>query len=139
MSAADNVAVVRRWYDEMWNQWRLDVADEIAAPALSFRGSLGETLHGIPALAAYVLRVRAAFPDFHNRIDEVVAEGDKVVVRLTYTGTHRGPLFDFAPTGRRVAYAGVAIFRLRGGKIEDGWVLGDLAGLREQLAEGARC
>jgi predicted ester cyclase len=78
--------------------------------------------------------VRRAFPDFHNRIEELVAEGDKVVVRLTYTGTHHGELFGVGPTGTRVTYAGVAIFRIEAGRIAEGWVLGDLFGLRQQLS-----
>jgi steroid delta-isomerase-like uncharacterized protein len=137
-STADNVALVRRWYEELWNGWNLDVAAELVDPALSFRGSLGVVLRGIPALQDYVRSVREAFPDFHNRIDELIAEHDKVVARMTYSGTHRGPLHGFAPSGRRVSYAGVAIFRIRSGRICEGWVLGDLHGLHEQLAAAPR-
>ena len=78
--------------------------------------------------------VRRAFPDFHNRIDALVAEGDTVVARLTYTGTHSGELFGIGPTGRRVTYVGVAVFRVEAGVIADGWVLGDVHGLMRQLS-----
>ncbi|HWU37535.1 MAG TPA: ester cyclase, partial [Candidatus Acidoferrum sp.] len=77
--------------------------------------------------------VRAAFPDFHNTIEELIAEGDKVVARLTYRGTHRGHLFGIVPTGRQVVYSGIAIFRIAGGKIVDGWVIGDTLALMQQL------
>src|SRR5262249_14013853 len=69
----------------------------------------------------------------HNRVEELVAEGDRVVARLTYTGTHAGALLGIAPTGRRVSYAGVAVFRIASGQIAEGWVWGDLHGLLGQL------
>jgi predicted ester cyclase len=62
-----------------------------------------------------------------------VAEGDTVVARLTYTGTHRGELLGYPGTGRKISYGGVAIFHVSGNRIADGWVLGDLTGLMEQL------
>ncbi len=55
----------------------------------------------------------------------MIAEGDKIVARLTWSGTHNGELFGIAPTGRRVSYVGAAIFRLRRGKIQSAWVVGD--------------
>jgi predicted ester cyclase len=69
--------------------------------------------------------VRAAFPDWHNRVDDLIAEGDRVAARLTWTGTHRGELMGVAATGRRVTYGGVGLFRLRDARIEDAWVVGD--------------
>jgi predicted ester cyclase len=121
----DNEAVIRRFYDELWNQWRLDLADEIVAAEVRFRGSLGASNVGCDAFKGYVEGVRAAFPDWHNRIDELITAGEVVVARITCSGTHRGELFGIAPTGRRVAYPAVAIFHLADGVIEDAWVVGD--------------
>lgn len=67
----------------------------------------------------------AAFPDFHNRIDELIDAGDQVIVRLTCSGTHLGELFGTEPTGQRTSYAAIAILRLSGETIEEGWVVGD--------------
>jgi steroid delta-isomerase-like uncharacterized protein len=120
-----NAATIRRFYYELWNRWDLALADEIVAPDLRFRGSLGTTLEGREAFKRYVERVRAAFPDWHNEIDELIPADDKVVARITCGGTHEGELFDVAPTGRRVSYVAVGIFRLAGGKIEEAWVVGD--------------
>ena len=120
-----NEGVVRRFYDELWNRWDLAVAEEIVAPDVRFRGSLGTTLVGIDAFRDYVEQVRTAFPDWHNEIDELISADDAVVARLTFTGTHRGDLLGIAPTGRRVGYAGVAIFHLDGGRIARAWVVGD--------------
>jgi predicted ester cyclase len=118
-------ATIRRFYDELWNGWNLAVADEILADDVRFRGSLGATLEGREAFKGYVERIRAAFPDWHNRIDELIDAGDTIVARMTWIGTRTGELFGMAPTGQRVSYVGVAIFRLAGGVIQDGWVVGD--------------
>ena len=133
MSLAENKALVRRYYEEMWDRWDFALADELLTEGLTFRGSLGVTVRGRVGFTEYMEAVRRAFPDFHNRVEELVAEGDKVVARLTYTGTHRGELFGIRPTGRSVTYAGVAIFRITEGRISEGWVLGDIRGLIEQL------
>lgn len=120
-----NTDTIRRFYDDLWNRWDLGLADEIVAPDVRFRGSLGTTLQGREAFKGYVERVRAAFPDWHNQIDELIDAGDTVVARITCSGTHEGELFDVAPTGRRVSYVAVGIFRLAGGRIEEAWVVGD--------------
>jgi predicted ester cyclase len=121
----ENEAVVRRFYDELWNRWELDVADEIVSDALRFRGSLGTVCEGRDDFKRYVEGVRAAFPDWHNRIDQALATDDRVVTRMTWSGTHRGVLGAVEPTGAYVEYAGAAFFRLAGGVIDEAWVVGD--------------
>jgi steroid delta-isomerase-like uncharacterized protein len=135
MSAEQNKAIIRRYYEELWNRWDSAAADKILAPEVKFRGSLGVRVIGIEGFRDYMQLVRAAFPDFHNRLEELIAEEDKVVARLTYTGTHRGELFGRRPTGRRVSYPGVAIFSFRERKITEGWVLGDTLHLLKQIDE----
>jgi steroid delta-isomerase-like uncharacterized protein len=134
MSVIENKSLVHHYY-EMWNRWDFALADELIAEDISFRGSLGVDVRGREGFKGYMRAVCAAFPDFHNRIEELVAEDDKVAVRLTYTGTHRGELFGIRPTGRQVSYAGVAIFRIVEGRIAEGWVLGDVHGLVQQLSD----
>ena len=129
----ENKALIVRFYEEMWNKWDLAVADEIIAPDITFRGSLAVTVQARGGFKEYVALVRSAFPDFHNTIEELVAEGDKVVARLTYRGTHQGELFNTAPTGRQVTYAGVAIFRIADGQVTDGWVMGDTLSVMQQI------
>lgn len=129
----ENKTIIRRYYDDLWNAWNLSVADELIDSEIAFRGSLAITVQGIAGFKEYVSLVRAAFPDFHNAIEELIAEGDKVVARLTYSGTHEGELFGIAPTRKRIEYSGVAIFRIAAGKVVDGWVLGDTLGLMRQL------
>lgn len=123
--AAANEAVVLRFFEELWNRWRLDLADDLLSGALRFRGSLGSRREGREDFKRYVEEVRAAFPDWHNRVDEILAMDDRVVARMTWTGTHRGALGDVEPTGARVEYAGAAFFRLKDGLIDEAWVVGD--------------
>jgi steroid delta-isomerase-like uncharacterized protein len=120
-----NIAVVRRFYEELWNRGDLAVAHELLEPDIRFRGSLGTLIEGLRAFMRYVEQTRAAFPDWHNRIDELIATDEKVVARMTWTGTHRGEFLGVRPTGRTVTYVGAGIFQVRQGKIQEGWVVGD--------------
>jgi steroid delta-isomerase-like uncharacterized protein len=131
-----NKILIRRFFDEMWNPWNFDKADELLAPDIKFRGTLGAELKGRDAFRAYMRRVQAAFPDFHNTILEVTAEHDRVVARTFYRGTHRGEIFGVAATGKSIAYSGAAFFRIADGKLIEGWVLDDLLALLRDL--GAR-
>lgn len=137
MSIEKNKHLIRRYYEKLWNRWDLTVAEELIHAEITFRGSLGIDVQSLDGFKAYMSAVRAAFPDFHNTIEELIAEEDQVAARLTYRGTHKGALFGIAPTGRQITYAGVAIFRVRGGKIVEGWVLGDRLALIEQLRDEA--
>jgi predicted ester cyclase len=92
VSEAANEAVIERFYHELWNRWNMTVADEIISDGVRFRGSLGSTLEGRENFKGYVETVRAAFPDWHNRIDEMISCGNRVVTRMTWSGTHRGML-----------------------------------------------
>ena len=133
-SSEENKALIRRYYLELWNAWSFSLAEELVSPDIDFRGSLGIAVRGLEGFKGYMNRVRSAFPDFHNTIEDLIAEGNTVVARLTYTATHRGELFGIEPTGRRVAYPGVAVFTISEGKIRAGWALGDTDSLRAQLA-----
>jgi len=131
-----NKDLIRRFFAEMWNEWNFDLASEIVAPEIVFRGSLGDETRGRAAFCDYMRKVRAAFPDFHNAIENIVAENDQVVARLTYTGTHEGEIFGVAPTHRKMSYSGAAFFRIRDGQVAEGWVLGDIFGLLKSLGAG---
>ena len=131
-----NKILIRRFFDEMWNPWNFEKVDELLAPDIKFRGTLGAELKGRDAFRAYMCKVQAAFPDFHNTILELTAEHDRVVGRTFYRGTHHGEIFGMAPTGKSIAYSGAAFFRIADGKVIEGWVLGDLLALLRDL--GAR-
>lgn len=132
-SLEQNKNLIRRFFDEMWNPWNFAKADELLAPDIVFKGTLGNELRGRDAFRTYMRKVQAAFPDFHNSIVQITAEDDRVVARTFYRGTHSGEIFGLAPSGKEISYAGAAFFRIRGGQAIEGWVLGDLLGLLRQL------
>jgi len=133
VSVSQNKNLIERYYHEMWNPWNFSAADELLAETIVFRGSLGTETVGREAFRGYMRQVQRAFPDFHNKIECLVAEGQNVVARLTYRGTHQGEIFGVAPTMKSIQYAGAAFFRVSNGQVAEGWVLGDLLTLLRQL------
>ena len=125
-----NKDLIRRYYSDLWNRRDDAVIDEIIAPNIQFRGSLGVTVSGRQGFRGYVAQVRAAFP---NRVDSLLAENDEVLAQLTYIGTHQGNLYGTAPTHKKVEYGGLAVFKVYDGKIVSGLVYGDTVGLMRQI------
>ena len=126
-------AAVRRFYAELWNAWELGLVDEILSPELRFRGSRGAVMSGRDAFRRYAEETREAFPDWHNRVDDLVANGDRVAARLTWTGTQSGAFEGRPPTGARVEYVGAGFFRVDHGVIHEAWVVGDTEAFRRTL------
>ena len=131
----DYKMLVQRYYAEVWNAWSASALQELISPGIIFHGSIGTAVQGIAEFNQYVNCIRSAFPNFHNHIEELIAERDKVAARLTYTGTHRGELFGFPGTGRKITYQGLAIFEFKEGKIARAFVLGDTETLKRQLSQ----
>lgn len=135
MSISEHKALVGRFYEELWNGRNVDAIGEILSPDVVFHGTLGMDQAGHAGFRAYSALVRAAFPDFHNTVEEMIAEGDKLAACLTYSGTHQGEIFGIEPTGRTVSYAGIAIFVFNDRLISHVWVLGDRLELIQQLTD----
>lgn len=127
-------ALVRRLYDEVWNGGNFDIVDQFLTADFKFHGALGITAAGHRGFANYAETLRAAFPDCHSTIEDMVAEPSKLVACLTYRGTHKGPLLSFRPTGRVVEFAGMALFLFGDGLISHIWELGDRLDLFQQLS-----
>ena len=137
MSAEDNKALVRRWFEELFNEAKLDLADEIVTPDhVSHDPSTPEHLPGPEGERQLVTLVRGAFPDGRMSIEDLVAEGDAVAVRWTFRGTHRGEFMGVAPTGRSVTMEKMDLFRITDGQIAEQWVAADALGLLRQLGVG---
>lgn len=128
-----NRELISRYYNELWNRWRFELISELLKPGIVFRGSLGIEVVGHDGFRNYMETVRIAFPDFCNEIEETISEGERIAVRLTYRGTHDGPLLGVPATGRRVSYCGFGLFHIEAGQIADGWVLGDTMALWRQI------
>ncbi len=129
-----NKAQFRRTYEEMFHQGNLAVADELIAPdCINHEVPPGMNNRGPESARQVVTMLRSAFPDLHFTIEELVAEGDTVVGRVTMSGTHQGPFMGIAPTGRSLRQAQVHFVRFRDGKgIEHRAVRDDL-GMMQQL------
>lgn len=125
--------IVRLFYDEMWNRADKSRIPEIFHPGFTFRGSLGPVLVGRGQFAGYVDDVVRALPDFLCEILETTEQANRVVAKMRFSGTHRGAMLGFAPTGKRVDWAGSAHFTFEGTLVADLWVLGDVHGLIQRL------
>lgn len=133
MSAEENKAVVRRYFEAIDRRRDPEVVDEFLAPDfLSHHPSpgFGSDREGQKAAFKHFL---AAAPDGYHVIDDMVAEGDKVVTRLTAYGTQTGELFGIPPTGKRLTMSGIAIHRVRDGKIVEHWHEIDMLSGLQQL------
>jgi len=130
---AENKAVVLRSENELWSKGNLAVADDLYSAEFVCHFVVGPEWKGVEGIKREVASHRASFPDWQENVDDIVAEGDKVVIRFTSTGTQRGEFQGIAPTGRRVRIQEVAIFRLSHGKIVEQWGMPDVHGLLEQL------
>ena len=137
MSTEDNKALVRYWIEEAINKGNLAVVDALCPP-----GYVGHNPHhplkdqpaGPEEVKEHVVKwLRAVFPDLHQDIEEMIAEGDRVVVRSTFRGTHQGPFAGIAPTGKPLAMTAIEIFRIQDGKIPEHWINADYLGAMQQL------
>jgi steroid delta-isomerase-like uncharacterized protein len=88
---------------------------------------------GLKELKAMMASWRAAFPDGRLALEDIIAEGDKVAARFSFRGTHKGPVFGIPATGKQVAFAGMAMYRVAGGKIVDEWAKDDMLTMLQQL------
>lgn len=130
----ENKALVRRLIDEVWNQGKLAMTDELVAPNFATHDPGSPDFgRGPQAVKQGVSLYRNAFPDIRFTIEDMVAEGDKVVTRWTASGTHKGELSGIPPTGKKTTVTGVTISRFAGGKIVETWSNWDTLGLMQQL------
>lgn len=135
MSLEENKAIVRRIYDELWNERKLEVAGEVIATEgyINYDTGLTPVPSGPEGMKQTVLMVTAAFPDNHHAVEDMLAEGDRVVARVTLTGTHEGEFRGLPPTGRRIAVNEIHIYRLEGSKAVEHRVGRDDFGAMRQL------
>jgi steroid delta-isomerase-like uncharacterized protein len=132
--AQENSALIRRWFEEVWNKGNMDAIDEMASPdAVGHGQAQHDTDIGLKEFRTFAISLRRAFPDFNVTIDHVIEQGDKVVARWTTTMTHKGEFLGVAPTGKKVTITGTSMQRIAGGKIVEGWDNWDQLGLLVQI------
>ena len=134
MSTEQNKALVRQMVEEIFNRGNIGRADEFLAPDFVEREELPPGIprdrEGVKQLTAML---HGAFPDFRATIDDMVAEGDKVVMRMTWRGTHKGEFMGIPPTGKSVSFGVIDIIRIAGGKFVEHWGQMDRMALMQQL------
>jgi steroid delta-isomerase-like uncharacterized protein len=130
----DLKALLRRITDEIWNEGRLELIDELVAEDFVDHVDMpGLELVGRPRYRHSVEIMRTAFPDYHEHIEWCVAEGEIVADYVTLTGTHLGDFHGMAATGRRVEMHSFGALRIRDGKAVERWGIGDTPTLLGQL------
>jgi steroid delta-isomerase-like uncharacterized protein len=133
VSIEANKRQVREGFQRLMNQGELALADDlVSADFLNHEAPPG-ALGGPTGLRKVVTMLRAAFPDLHLEIQEVIAEDDKVVVRTTMRGTHAGPYLGIPPTGRQFEQQQIHIFRFKNGKTVEHRAVRDDLGMLQQL------
>ena len=134
MSAEQNKALFRRLIEEVFNHGNTSVVDELCAPDFAEHEELPPGIApGREGLKQIALVCRQAFPDFKFTTDDIIAEGDKVVVRSTWSGTQKGEFMGIPPTGKRVSFEVIDIVRIADGKVQEHWGRMDEMGLMRQL------
>lgn len=126
-SVAHNKEVVRRTFEEAFNQEQIELLDELIAAdvvnldPLSYETLTPEEARGFEGFKRHVAIAHEAFPDAKVTIDDMIGEGDVVAARLTFEGTHQGRFGGIEPTGKTVSGINVVFYRLQDGKIVERW------------------
>jgi steroid delta-isomerase-like uncharacterized protein len=130
----ENKAIVRRFYEEVWNKRRVELVDELMSPSHAMHDNqLPDSGIGPEAYKRNVARYVTGFPDVRFTVEDMVAENDKVAVSWTISGTHKGEFRGVSPTGKKVSIEGITINHIADGKIMDSYVSWDTLGLMQQL------
>jgi steroid delta-isomerase-like uncharacterized protein len=133
MSAEENKAIARRGYEAI-NQNNLDALDEVVAPDITDHDPAPGQAPGLEGVKQWFSSVHTAFPDFRMNVEDMIAEGDKVVARVRLSGTHQGEFMGIDATGNRVTITGIDILRVNAdGKIVERWGNFDDLGMMQQL------
>ena len=132
MSTQTNKAITRRHIEQVWNQGRLDLYDELFAENVINHDSV-QIAPGLEGMKKGRAMLQIAFPDAHFTIEHEVAEGDLVVIQATLRGTHLGDLMEMPPTGKKFSQSGVTIYRLDNARIVEVWFYFDHASIYRQL------
>ncbi len=132
---AENKATVQHLYEQLFNQGNLSVTDEVIAPDFINHNAPPGSNRGPESMRQLITMLSTAFPDMHYTVEELVAEGDTVVARVTMSGTHRGPgpVQGMPPTGRSVRQDQMHFIHFRDGKVVEHRAVRDDLGMMRQL------
>jgi steroid delta-isomerase-like uncharacterized protein len=132
MSTEEKKAIERRVIEEIFNQKNLSAMEELIDPNFTYHG-IGRELNGYEGFKQFFTMTSTAFPDFHVTIEDLIAEGDKVVNRMTVRGTFTGEMMGTPTTGKQFTITQIAIIRFVDGKVVEVWEVTDRLDMFQQL------
>lgn len=133
MTSKENERLARRFPEEAATGGDVDVLDEILADDFVDHSLFGREVVGVEASKAQLRAILTAFPDFEATVEDVVAEGDRVAMRVTLSGTHEGEFMGLEPTGNSFEVGNAVFNRVADGRIVERWTLPDTFGMLQQL------
>ena len=133
MAKDQNIALHKRWGEEVASKGNVDVLDEILAADFVDHDPAPDQGPGIEGLKDFFRSFRTAFPDLEASVDEMVATDDHVTMRYTVRGTHRGEFMGVAPTGRKIEAPAMQLARIENGKVTERWGVTDQSKILEQI------
>lgn len=137
MTSDDSKAIVLRWFAEL-DAGNLDIVEDlIAADYVDHNPALPNLPPGREGVRQYVRILKGAFPDAVHVIDDIIAEGDKVMTRVTARGTFLGECIGHQPTGKTVEISGIAVHRIADGRLIEHWAHADITGFMQQIGATA--
>jgi predicted ester cyclase len=125
-----NKALIRRFYGHLINERKIELADDMIVDDFHDHAARGTGLENFKSLYTVMLRI---FPDIQAKLEDLIAEGDKVVARVEFTATQAGSFRGFSPSNKKVTFSGMDIFRFKDGKIVERWAQRDFLGMLEKL------
>lgn len=138
----DNKIILREFMEEVWNRGNLDAADKLISSPYIIHSDPGDQWErqslDLPTFKKRVMYSRQAFPDLHFAVQEMVGEGDKVVINWYLEGTHNGDITGLPATGKRVKVPGITIYYLSNGRITGHWQVIDRLGFMQQVMPKAK-
>jgi steroid delta-isomerase-like uncharacterized protein len=128
-----NIAIVRKFFDVGPSKGDIAAADSLLHPEFSLHTPLPTPGPGIEEINNVITTCRAAFAGLYVTIDDIMADGNRVIARFTARGTHNGEFMGVPPTGKAITLTAIEIFRIKDGKIAELWGEVNMMGLMQQL------
>jgi steroid delta-isomerase-like uncharacterized protein len=136
-SGTDLKAMFTRYFEEGTNKGNLNIVEELFAPDYKHHDPANpDVIVGNEGVTRHIQSLRGAFPDLVFHIDDMVSDGEKIVIRWTANVTHTGDYFGIPPTGKSAVITGMNTWQVQNGKAVEGWVNRDDIGLAQQLGWG---
>lgn len=133
MSTQENKHSIVRFWEEVFNDRKLELIDELFTEDYIYHGAAGQDIWGREGLKQFLSMYFNAFPDLHAKVEDVFGEGEKVASRVMCQGTHQGELMGMPPTGKKITIRVICTNLFSGDRVKEDWELPDLFGMMQQL------